>query len=319
MTISKCPAVVTTDMGIEDYFEDVHEVLNKGLKIFNKTKENAEEDVKIVKEWAESQPHLPEAPNNHMIMCFLMMNKFSIENAKQKIDMYYTMRSLFPDFFENKHPLSPHMLNTMDDLCFLPLPKTTDEGYRVTIIQAFHDNTENFDICNFFALAYNVIEVRFQEDYPVGDVIIYDFTNLRMGHLVQFTPTIMKKTATILEKTYNNNVKQVHCVNYPKFAEPVINLSMKMVKPKLAQRFRFHKEVDTMKNFIPVRILPKDYGGEELSLKELNEIWKLKFVHHKERFDLLEKLRVDENLRPTPLTNDEQLGFYGNFKKISVD
>ncbi|XP_023025312.1 alpha-tocopherol transfer protein [Leptinotarsa decemlineata] len=302
-----------------EYFENLSNVLKKGLEANDKTEENLNEDINILKRWVASQPHLPEIPNDHMMTCFLIMNKFSIENAKQKIDMYYTMRTLFPEFFLDKHPLSPHIQNTMNDLCFIPLPKATDEGYRVTIIQAFHDNTENFDICNYFSLTYSITEVRFQEDYPVGDVIIYDFSNLRMGHLVQFTPTIMKKTAAILEKTFNNNIKQVHCVNYPSFAEPVINLSMKMVKPKLAERFRFHKKVQDIKNFIPLRILPKDYGGEEKSLKELNEMWKKKFTQYKDRFDVLEKLRVNEKLRPNPLINDEILGFHGNFKKINLD
>ncbi|KAG5894743.1 hypothetical protein JTB14_006162 [Gonioctena quinquepunctata] len=301
------------------YFEDVSKVLDKGLEAFNKTSENLKEDIRILREWAERQPHLPEIPGDHMIAASLIMNKFSIENTKQKIDMYYTMRSIYPDFFENKHPLSPRMLETMNTISFLPLPKATDEGYRVTIIQAFNDNTDNFDIHNFFAHAYNVIEVRFQEDYPTGDVIIYDFTNLRMGHIIQFTPTVMKKTATILERAYNNHVKQIHCVKSPPYAESVISIALQMIKPKLAKRFHFHKEASTVNNFVPVRILPKDYGGEELSLEELTELWKNKFAQYKDRFDILEKLRVNEDLRPTPLLYDEVLGFHGNFKKLSVD
>ena len=35
---------------------------------------------------------------------FLNLNKFSIEKTKQKIDMYYTIRSITPELFEVSNP-----------------------------------------------------------------------------------------------------------------------------------------------------------------------------------------------------------------------
>jgi hypothetical protein len=46
---------------------------------------------------------------------------------------------------------------------------------------------------------------------------------------------------------------------------------------------------------------------------------KRKVVQYQERFDRLDTLRVNENLRPAEFNNDEILGFYGNFKKLDVD
>lgn len=93
-----------------------------------------------------------------------------------------------------------------------------------------------------------------------------------------------------------------------------------------------------MENYLPKEILPKDYGGNELSMQELNgsiqlqavfrfngfifnnvDAWMEKLVEYYPRFEELSKMRVNETLRPTPLVNDEVLGYYGNFKKLEVD
>lgn len=44
-----------------------------------------------------------------------------------------------------------------------------------------------------------------------------------------------------------------------------------------------------------------------------------KFYDYKDRFDKLEKMQVDESLRPKPLSNDDMLGYYGNFKQLNLD
>ena len=81
--------------------------------------------------------------------------------------------------------------------------------------------------------------------------------------------------------------------------------------------------------------LPKDYGGQGPSLQELTGTFKYKnkiktdgvlsdmmrhkFAEHQDRFDALDKLTVDESRRPKKLSNDDVLGFHGNFRKLDVD
>ncbi|KAG5883899.1 hypothetical protein JTB14_037183 [Gonioctena quinquepunctata] len=301
------------------YFEDVPRVVEMGLKRYDRTQENLKEYTDIMKEWLKDQLHLPEIPTDNTIRSFLMMNKFSIENTKQSIDMYYTMRSLFPEFFENKHPMSTNMQRMMDVVNYVPMPKATDEGYRIIIFQFSTEDSENCNFISFMAHAYNTNEVRLNEDCHLGDIFIYDMKFVKMAHLVQITPTTLKKSTIIFQKVFNSNMKQIHFLNYPSMAEPMIMLTKQLVKPKMAERFHFHKDTNTISDFIAVELLPRDYGGKQPSLNELGVKWRKKFAEYEDRFNVLDTLRVDEKLRPTPLVNDEVLGFHGNFKKLNVD
>jgi hypothetical protein len=45
----------------------------------------------------------------------------------------------------------------------------------------------------------------------------------------------------------------------------------------------------------------------------------MKMMEHKEYFDRLDTLKVNEDLRPEKLINDDFLGFYGTFKHLDID
>ncbi|KAG5886257.1 hypothetical protein JTB14_020820 [Gonioctena quinquepunctata] len=285
-------------MTTSNYFEDLPSILKKALIVNKKTEENLKDDIRILRKWFEDQPHLPETPSDQMITGFILFNKFNKEKVKEKLDMYYTMRSLYPELFEDKHPLLPNMQENMERVYYVPLPKATVDGYRVIIFRIPDGNTKTYNIYDFFAHTYNVTEVRLHEDYPLGDVLVYDLKNVKFGHLIQTTPSILKSFAIILKKVFNNNIKQIHFLNPIWLVEPVIALGKRMISQKLAQRFHFHKSRESLMEFIPPSILPKDYGGEESSLEELSALWKQKFTDYNERFDKLAELRVDESLRP---------------------
>lgn len=118
--------------------ENRDKLLERILSLHNKTKIDLTKDITIIKDWLNTQQHLPEIPSiylkwrftlnlksfkinncyvitgDNVITNFLTINKFSIELAKQKLDMYYSIRSLIPEIFHNKHPRLPFMKETAE-------------------------------------------------------------------------------------------------------------------------------------------------------------------------------------------------------------
>lgn len=51
----------------------------------------------------------PSSADDQWILTFLRGCKFSLERAKAKLDSYYTMRTLLPEFFTNRDPMLPEI------------------------------------------------------------------------------------------------------------------------------------------------------------------------------------------------------------------
>ncbi|KAJ8977847.1 hypothetical protein NQ317_004627 [Molorchus minor] len=155
------------------------------LKQSNRTKEEFKEGVDTLKVWLKTQPHLPESPSDEMLECFYVLSKFSVESAKLKLDMYYSIRSILPEFYENKNPKLPNMQKIANVTCTIPLPKLTKDGYRVVLTKWLDDDPENFNPYDFFSHINSVAEVRLQEDVSIGDIVIYDLGLVKFGHFLK--------------------------------------------------------------------------------------------------------------------------------------
>jgi hypothetical protein len=288
-------------------------------RMYERTEKSLIEDVQKLKDWMQTQPHFPEILDDKRIENFFLLNKCSMEKTKQAIDMYYTIRTLIPDMFENIHPNLPQMQELMDIAYCTILPRLTNDMYRVLAFKIRNEHLiDKMEPHNVMGLLLNIQELRLKEDVMFGDIVILDLKGINMGYVAKLTPSIVSKFLTIYEKVFSMRIKAVYIINSQSFINTVLNILKTIMKPKLFDRIHVCQDTSILSN-IPKEILPKDYGGDESSLEQLQEILKEKFVQYQDRFDRLEKLRVNNSLRPAKLENDELLGFHGNFKKLSVD
>lgn len=196
------------------YTEEDHK---KILKEFNRDPESVKEDVKTIKTWYAAQPHLPKVElskflinsynsmyTNIIILAdrrietMLIYNKMSIEKTKEKLDMFFTVRKLLPEFFQYCVP-SEQDYNLITKVFYaIPLSKLTKEGYR-PILLTMKDTDETADIYKHIGFIFNINEIRMDNDCHSKLVIILDGQNATLGRLLKYNPMILKKIMFIIE------------------------------------------------------------------------------------------------------------------------
>ncbi|KAJ3654093.1 hypothetical protein Zmor_013310 [Zophobas morio] len=296
--------------------------LSSIVKVYNKTEESLAEDVLNLKKWMKDQHHLPEILDDKSVQNFLILNKCNIEKAKAKIDMYYTFRSQVPDMVKNINPRCSIMKEVATLVYLVFLPKMTKDMYRVFVAKCrTKDKLDQIDLYDVLKMAANLQEIRLKEDIMFGDVIIFDLEGTSVRFLSKLTPTFLMTFITLYKKVYSLPLKGVYLINSVPYVETILTIVKALVTPKLFGRIHVCKDANILKEHFPLEMLPKDYGGTEKSIEELHELYPLKYQEYQDRFDLLDKLRVNESLRPARLAdgNDEFLGYHGNFKKLEID
>jgi hypothetical protein len=299
----------------QDLFQQADGVRKQAYKTLNKDEKSVEEDVAVVKQWLKTQHHLPEVMSDPAIRNFLLMNKFSVESTKQKIDMYYTMRTLLPDLYGN--PTCSQIKDFMDDMfvCFHPVPM---QGlYKVFLYKAKRPNI--LSLRKLAVVVNSIAEVRLMKDCMYRDIMILDMENITVNDIAKITPPLIAEIFTIYAKVFSLRLEAIYLLNAPSFVLQLMAMLKSVLKPKIFNRIEVHQDTEVLTQIFTSDDLPKDYGGNGPSLQELNDLVMLMFEDHQERFDQLDKLKIDENLRVEKLNRDEILGVRGDFKKLEVD
>ncbi|CAB3220130.1 unnamed protein product [Arctia plantaginis] len=291
--------------------EDLHEVVS-----------SRENDLAAIKDWLKKQPHLPDEMEDSFLLNFLRGCSFSMEKCKRKMDMYFTMRTACPEFFTNRDITRPELMDLMIRAQNPTLPGLTPGGRRITVCRGLDKNLETHQILDAFKIIMMVADVRLREETEgvAGHVFIFDASILLPSHILKISPTMIKKFLICLQEAYPLKVKEVHVVNASPLVDTIYNIVKPFIKEKIKNRIFFHKDYTGLHEYIPVDILPSEYGGTSSSLEEITRAWLVKLKEYRPWFKKQESLKANEALRPgKPTDYDELFGVNGSFRQLSID
>ncbi|KAJ9584957.1 hypothetical protein L9F63_020706 [Diploptera punctata] len=277
--------------------------------------------IQAIREWLDQQPHLPHDIDDGQLEKLFVRCKTSVERSKETLDMYYALKTALPEIFSNRDPTQDWFKRVTNVRTFLPLPQSTEDLDRVTVAALLDPDPDKYSVEDSLKLIFMCADLRLRDDYFMSDILIIDLKNISVQHLAKYTLPIFKKLEACIFKGFNTRVKAVHVINAPQFVDATVNIAKQILKPKIAARIHVHRKgADSLKNSLPVKVLPSEFGGEAGKLRDLWADWVKKMEDNREWFLEQERYKSDETKRPgKSIDSGELFGFQGSFRRLSLD
>ncbi|KYM98122.1 Alpha-tocopherol transfer protein-like protein [Cyphomyrmex costatus] len=279
-------------------------------------------DIQSLREWCEKQQHLPKIEDSFLAL-FLHSNYYQIESTKNKIENYYTIRTLLQNEFCNRDPLKENGLQQIfKTATVFPLNGLTKEGCKMAFFSLLDSDPSSYDWLYGFKYSTMSLDIHLLMDGTTNGIIfIADASKFSFGHVKRMNPLVIKKYAYYVQEAAPIRFKAVHIIN----TSPAMELFMSLIKPFIKKEFidtiHFHSSLESLSEYISVDALPNETGGKAGSVHKLAEIEMKKIQDYREWFLLDESARrVNEALRigKNKTTND-LFGIEGNFRKLDID
>jgi hypothetical protein len=77
----------------------------------NESPERIQSSLEVIKLWLKQSPHIKARMENQFLVSFFRCCKYSLEKAKEKLDMYYTIRTKIYKNIGSRDPLDEKTLS----------------------------------------------------------------------------------------------------------------------------------------------------------------------------------------------------------------
>lgn len=289
---------------------------------FKKNPMLTQELIDSVMNWVTQQPHLPKVSELDVIM-FLRACEFNIDQTKETIEAYYTYRTALPDFFSSRDPTSKEIQDTVKVVYATILPQCDPNGNWIlwgSLVDPEPSHYSFNSAVKYFVMTSEVLQL--ENGTIPGIVVVYDVKHVTLSHIMRTPLSLVSKYAHYAQEGASFPVRGIHYLN----ASPVLDKLTSLVKPILKSNvldaIHIHTDIESLFKFVPKDIVPKDYGGNEQPLKDLNDINIRKLESYQNWFIEEEKQRVDESKRITEkktAKHNSVRSLQGTFKKLELD
>ncbi|KAE8749829.1 hypothetical protein FOCC_FOCC003297 [Frankliniella occidentalis] len=238
------------------------------------TRKAAVEELRV---WALDQPHLNARTDEWSLTCFLRGCKYKQDRARKKMTNYYEIRSKVPEWFHQRDPTLPSLLDLLKLGVFLPLLRKDEEGRTVVLIRAVIHDPYKHKLSDVFKIGKMLVDLLLETDEIIsiyGVFAVIDLSGVSLGHALQLTPPVIKKAVHAWQDCYPVRTRSMDFINAPIYVNVVLNIFRKFMNDKLKRRVHVHgKSLNSLHKVVSPSILPEEYGGTCGTLQELRDYW----------------------------------------------
>ncbi|XP_059490150.1 alpha-tocopherol transfer protein-like [Neocloeon triangulifer] len=283
-----------------------------------------EADVQAIRDWLKKQAHIIGKPDDQMIINFLRGCKFSLERTKEKLDMYYTMKTMVPELFKNRDLTKNQTLRDILDYGFFFPVGIDKEGRRVFNMIGGKDEPGKVKMEDIMKVNFMMMDhIMMHDDVAIikGTVTVMDMSQTKLGHATQMMPSFIKKVSVCSEEGYPLRPQAMNFIYMPSFMDTIFKLFQSFSKEKINQRTFVHgKNLESLYTKVPKEVLPKEYGGDAASVDDLGRDFVKQVIAFNDWFVADEKNGVDEKKRVgKSRTAQDLFGMEGSFRKLNLD
>lgn len=281
-----------------------------------------EHNFKLLKEWVACQPHLPQNLDDNFLRNYLRGSKHDMDVAKRKIQTYLFLKTAIPEVLTTRQ-FNEQETKILNNVTICPLPKLTDEGYRVTIFGLKSPDPELFDLLVAMQNVWKFFNIRMHNELLFGgDIFVFDAKHFQISHLPKLITNLFRKVIMIGQNGFGGRIRHIHIINAPNYVEKVITFVKLVLTEKLKKRIVIEQGTEALREFLPEKCLPMDYGGSEKSLEELGQKWDEYLQDNLDWFIKLNDIKLIGGI-PKDLEKDysidDILGVQGSFRKLAID
>lgn len=100
------------------------------------------------------------------------------------------------EWYENRDPFDPKMVELLDIGVFLPLKIKDEHNRQVIIIRTAAHNPKLHDQNDVFKIGKMILDYLMSQDESIsiyGIIAIFDMTGVTLGHALQLPPQLIKR------------------------------------------------------------------------------------------------------------------------------
>ncbi|XP_063700142.1 retinol-binding protein pinta-like [Culicoides brevitarsis] len=248
---------------------------------FGETPEKLTSSIIEIRKWLEANPHIKPRTDDQFFATFLRGCKYDMKIVKEKLESFYTVRTQLPEFFIDRNTKDQKLNDLLKAGIILPLPKTsTPDAPRTVVIRFTSYDPSKYkmaEVVTLIGLVFDILSVEDDNSAVSGQIYILDLAGASFKHVFQFTPSLLKKFATLGQGGNPIRVKEQHFINTPTGFGTIFNI-FKGLFAKEDLLMQVHSKVESLHKFVPPSILPVEYGGGDYKCSDIINTWSQKFL-----------------------------------------
>jgi len=265
-------------------------------------------DIEELQNWIAETPHMKNVRSDvEFLKFFLRGCNYSVSKSKTKLDLFFTARSLIPDWFGDWSIQDETFIKIVDAGIFLPLRGFDKDGrfsmlMRLGKVIPGEMSPEN--CWKLVIMMFNMVVEGNRQAQTKGMSVIIDLDNMNSSHAGFVNPNLIKKLLIVFQEAYpmeNDLLIGLSCVrflNMPKVLEKVVQLALSFLDKKYKKILKMQdKSNSTLVEDFGTDILPPEYGGTNQTCDELTTFWKDELPKHSSWFNEQSQYKTDESLR----------------------